>query len=204
MALTGFSRHKDRLIAAGFERFGDRPDGAPKEIPMHGMGLFSCRKSAWLEHGGFNPRFRGFGGEEGYIHKKVPQAGHRTLCLPYLKWLHRFGWPRGVPYRLQRLDKLRNYLLGCTELRLDIAPVREHFLDSGLVSRADWDSALRIAALCPAYRRPKLLAEMLECWKAQDHAAELRRLFILDDGGTFEPQVEVTWELQVADIFWTR
>jgi hypothetical protein len=45
------------------------PQGAdegntPFEIPMQGMGLFSCRKDAWL---GFNPRFVGFGGEEGYI-----------------------------------------------------------------------------------------------------------------------------------------
>ena len=57
---------------------------------------------------------------------------------------------------------------------------------------------MRIAALCPTYRRPKLLAEMLECWKAQDYPAELRRLFILDDGGTFEPQSEPTWELHTA------
>ena len=76
------------------------------------------------------------------LQQKFRQAGHQTLCLPYLKWLHRFGRPRGVPYRLQRLDKLRNYLLGWTELGLDIAPIRQHFLESGLVSRADWDSVL--------------------------------------------------------------
>ena len=57
---------------------------------------------------------------------------------------------------------------------------------------------MRIAALCPTYRRPKLLAEMLECWENQDYPAELRRLFILDDGGTFEPQSGPTWELLTA------
>src|SRR5919197_369876 len=62
---------------------GRDPDGEPFEIPMQGMGAFSCRKSAWL---GFNPRFRGFGGEEGYIHEKFRQAGRRTLCLPWLRW----------------------------------------------------------------------------------------------------------------------
>ena len=57
---------------------------------------------------------------------------------------------------------------------------------------------MRIAALCPTYRRPKLLGEMRECWENQDYPAELRRLFILDDGGTFEPQNGPTWELHTA------
>ena len=43
------------------------PNNKPFEIDAMGMGLFSCRKDSWL---GFNPKFRGFGGEEGYIHKK--------------------------------------------------------------------------------------------------------------------------------------
>ena len=41
------------------------PNSPPFEIPAHGMGLFSCRTDSWL---GFNKDFRGFGGEEGYIH----------------------------------------------------------------------------------------------------------------------------------------
>ena len=57
---------------------------------------------------------------------------------------------------------------------------------------------VRIAALCPTYRRPKLLANLLDCWEAQDYTAELRRLFILDDGGTFAAQNEETWELHAA------
>ena len=63
------------------------PEGEPFDVPMQGMGVFSCRKEAWL---GFNPAFRGFGGEEGYIHEKFRQAGARTLCLPWLRWVHRF------------------------------------------------------------------------------------------------------------------
>jgi hypothetical protein len=65
----------------------DDPDGAPFDIPMHGLGLFACRRAAWP---GFNPQFRGFGGEEGYIHEKFRRAGGRTLCLPFLRWIHRF------------------------------------------------------------------------------------------------------------------
>ena len=62
----------------------------PFEIPMQGLGVFSCRTSAWL---GFNPLFRGFGGEEGYIHEKFRRNGGKAICLPGFDWLHRFGRP---------------------------------------------------------------------------------------------------------------
>ena len=100
------------------------PEGAPFEIPMQGMGAFACRKAAWP---GFNPRFRGFGGEEGYIHEKVRQAGGRALCLPWLRWVHRFGRPSGVPYTLRIEDKFRNYVIGHAELGLDLVPVVDRF-----------------------------------------------------------------------------
>jgi glycosyltransferase involved in cell wall biosynthesis len=100
------------------------PEGEPFEIPMQGLGAFACRKRAWL---GFNPRFRGFGGEEGYIHEKFRQAGRRTLCAPWLRWMHRFGRPSGVPYRLTVEDKFRNYVIGHAELGLDLAPVITQF-----------------------------------------------------------------------------
>lgn len=103
---------------------GIDPDGEPFDVPMQGMGIFSCRKEAWL---GFNPAFRGFGGEEGYIHEKFRQAGARTLCLPWLRWVHRFGRPAGVPYPVLLKDKVKNYIIGFTELGLDLEPVREHF-----------------------------------------------------------------------------
>jgi len=99
-------------------------DGEPFEIPMQGLGAFSCRTDAWL---GFHPAFRGFGGEEGYIHEKFRQAGRRCLCLPWLQWMHRFGRPRGTPFPLTVEDKLRNYVLGHTELGLDLDPVLRHF-----------------------------------------------------------------------------
>ncbi len=103
---------------------GIDPAGEPFDIPMQGLGVFSCRRRAWP---GFNPAFRGFGGEEGYIHEKVRQRGGRTLCLPWLRWVHRFSRPKGVPYPLAVEDKLRNYVIGHTELGLDIAPAVDHF-----------------------------------------------------------------------------
>jgi len=108
----------------GCDPRGWDPNGEAFEIPMQGLGVFSCLKSAWL---GFHPEFRGFGGEEGYIHEKFRQAGHRCLCLPWLRWMHRFGRPSGVKYPLIIEDKLRNYVLGHAELGLDLAPVLQHF-----------------------------------------------------------------------------
>jgi hypothetical protein len=100
------------------------PDKEPYEIPMHGLGLFACRREAWL---GFNPAFRGFGGEEGYIHAKFRKAGRRVLVLPFLRWCHLFRHGVQPPYRLALEDRVHNYVVGFDELGLDLAPVREHF-----------------------------------------------------------------------------
>jgi hypothetical protein len=113
------------------------PSGDPFEIPMHGLGVFSCRKAAWL---GFHPQFRGFGGEEGYIHEKFRQAGRRCLCLPWLRWLHRFSRPSGIPYPLTVEDKLRNYVLGHAELGLDLMPALLHFSEF-----LPWERVLAVA-----------------------------------------------------------
>lgn len=96
----------------------------PFPIPAHGLGLFACRRDAWL---GFNPAFRGFGGEECYIHEKFRQAGRGTLCLPWLKWLHRFERPNGIPYSAAWEDRVHNYLIGHRELGWDTRPILEHF-----------------------------------------------------------------------------
>jgi hypothetical protein len=103
---------------------GVDPVGEPFEIQMMGLGAFSCCKAAWP---GFNPAFRGFGGVEGYIHEKFRQRGGRVLCLPWLRWIHRFDRPAGLPYPALLHDKVKNYIIGFTELGLDLEPVRSHF-----------------------------------------------------------------------------
>ncbi len=108
----------------GSDPRGQNPEGEPFEIPMQGLGVFSCHKNAWL---GFHPRFQGFGGEEGYIHEKFRQAGRRCLCLPWFRWMHRFNRPLGVLFPLTVEDKLRNYVIGHAELGLDLTPVLRHF-----------------------------------------------------------------------------
>ncbi len=121
----------------GLDPRGQDPAGESFEIPLHGCGLMSCRKDAWL---GFNPEFRGFGGEEGYLQEKYRQAGARVLCLPFLRWLHRFGRPQGVPYPLHLRDRVRNYIIGRQELGQGYEDVLDHFAD--FLTGADLDHVL--------------------------------------------------------------
>jgi hypothetical protein len=102
-----------------FDCRGQNIDAPAFEIPMSGLGVFACRRAAWP---GFNPRFAGYGGEEGYVHEKIRRAGGRNLCLPFLRWLHRAQRPLGIPYAIDVEGKIRNYLLGYDELGIDPAP----------------------------------------------------------------------------------
>lgn len=96
----------------------------PFEIPAQGMGLFACRKDSWL---GFNKNFTGFGGEEGYIHEKYRKYNRKTLCLPYLRWMHRFERPDGINYPNTLEERFRNYYIGFTELGLDKTDLLKEF-----------------------------------------------------------------------------
>lgn len=103
---------------------GIDPKGEPFEIPGQGMGLFSCRKDSWL---GFNKNFRGFGGEEGYIHEKYRKNGKKVICLPFLRWLHRFERPNGITYPNNLKERYRNYIIGHYELGLDTTELEKNF-----------------------------------------------------------------------------
>jgi hypothetical protein len=101
----------------------------PFEIVGNGLGLFACKKDSWL---GFHPKHVGFGGEELVYHEKVRQVGKKTVCLPSLKWLHRFARPNGVPYKATWEGRIKNYFRGFTELRKPVLEVKEHFLSIGI------------------------------------------------------------------------
>jgi hypothetical protein len=134
-------------------------DNAPMfATPGQGLGLFTCRKDGWL---GFNPDFREFGGEEMYIHEKYRQAGRQHYCLPFLKWLHRFGRVGGPKYQNSVVNgKMRNYILGHLELGLDLEPVRHHFVDEIGVLQADYD---RVASNPKFYLPPPPLQPQPGC-----------------------------------------
>jgi len=90
--------------------------GKPFEIEMQGMGLLAFEKSAWK---GISPHFKGFGAEEGYIAAKFREWGGKNICLPSLKWNHRFGRPNGVKYPLILEDRIWNYFVGWLEITKD-------------------------------------------------------------------------------------
>jgi hypothetical protein len=106
-------------------------EGKPFEIPMQGLGVFSCETKNWV---GFNKHFRGFGGEEGYIHEKFRQFGGKAICHPEFTWVHRFNRPNGVKYPLILEDRIWNYFVGWLELTQDpnhtiIQEIYNHFKD---------------------------------------------------------------------------
>lgn len=131
-----WSNHDEQLRQLGFYALGERDSDPPFAIPGCGLGVFTCRRDAWL---GFNEHARGFGGEEMYVHTKFRQHGRHAVCLPWLKWLHRFGRPDGVPYVLTLWNKVRNYVLEFEELGMDLDPIHQHFVLQGPMSQADWD-----------------------------------------------------------------
>ncbi|MFV0306823.1 MAG: hypothetical protein ACK5OX_03660 [Desertimonas sp.] len=98
--------------------------GEPFDIEMHGLGFFACRKEAWP---GFNPRLRGFGAEEGYLHEKIRRAGGRTVCHPGILWAHRFERPGGIPYPMAYEERLRNYRITFDELGWDLDGLEQHY-----------------------------------------------------------------------------
>lgn len=132
--LTNISTHFDPvwrgdmygIWATNMEEYNK---GLPFEIPMQGMGLLSFKKSSWQ---GINKHFKGFGGEEGYIAEKFRSWGGKNICLPDLKWNHRFGRPNGVKYPLILEDRIWNYFIGWLEITKDpnhqmITETYEHF-----------------------------------------------------------------------------
>jgi len=97
----------------------------PKEIWAMGAGFFACRRTSWLK---FNPGFRGFGGETGYIQEKYRQAGRKVWCHPKMVWQHLFhDEGTKIPYPIKTKDRIDNYIMGFKELGLNTDPIYEHF-----------------------------------------------------------------------------
>ena len=105
--------------------------GEPFSIPMMGMACMSFEKSAWH---GINSHFKNFGGEQGYVAEKFRSWGGDNICLPGFKWMHRFGRPAGVKFRLALEDRVWNYFIGWLDLYKDpehqkIKDTYNHFKD---------------------------------------------------------------------------
>jgi hypothetical protein len=100
------------------------PVSETREVHAHGSALSFMRKADWPK---FSQHFRGFAGEEVYIHDKVRLHGGKVLYQPWLGWCHRFPRFGAVPYSLTLNDKLRNYLIGAYEMGWNITQFREYF-----------------------------------------------------------------------------
>lgn len=111
----------------GFDDRAVDMNNEPFEIEMHGLGLFGCKTDTWL---GFHDLFKGFGGEEGYIHEKYRKNGRKTLCLPFLRWLHKFRLSDKPPYPLPLSERISNYIVGHLDNELPLDEIEEHFSTS--------------------------------------------------------------------------
>lgn len=101
----------------------DKLPKEPVDIWGMGMGMFMTSKKGWL---GFNKKCRGFGGsEEGIIHEKYRRAGRRCLSDPARIWMHQFD--RKIPYPLDVMDRIVNYIINFKELNMDLKPIKDHF-----------------------------------------------------------------------------
>lgn len=129
--------HEQALLDMGFKWLG-QDDDDEFDIPGQGLGLFSCRRDSWL---GFNKHFRGFGGEEMYIHEKYRKAGRRTICLGFLKWPHKFKDPEDINYPVSVWNKVRNYVLGLQELGIPLDRLRNEFPSSRMPDH-EWEYLL--------------------------------------------------------------
>ena len=144
------------------DKQGLDPDNKPFEIPMQGLGMFSCRTDAWL---GFHRGFKGFGGEEGYIHEKYRKSGYKTLCLPFLRWIHRFQRPDGVKFPLTIENKVRNYYIGWFETGQDVQQITDHFsehLSNEQLKSLEFEALLELQKHSPKEKPKQEQLELFE------------------------------------------
>ena len=100
------------------------------------------RRESWL---GFNEHARGFGGEEYYIHEKYRKNNRKAMCLPFLKWIHRFSSPDGIHYKLEVEHVVRNYILEFIELNLDLSLIYNYFVTDNNFDEIVYNSFVREA-----------------------------------------------------------
>jgi hypothetical protein len=137
-------------------------ESKPFDIPMQGLGCFAMAREAWP---GFHPLSRGFGGEEGYIHEKVRRAGGRVLCVPQLRWRHRFrdvgGFDKNpTPYAALSADHAFNLLIQHRELGIDAeAAIYQDFGNPQKMQPQEWTRALEQAKAVQPFGEPAKLPE---------------------------------------------
>ena len=54
---------------------------------------------------------------------------------------------------------------------------------------------MNVLCLCPTYGRPRVVANAVACYLAQDYPEASRKLLILDDAGQIESQDHAGWQV---------
>lgn len=137
-------------------------DAAPFETLGMGLGVFSMRKDAFP---GFPKGVRGFGGEELCLHDRVRKHGGKSICLPFLRWVHRWGRPDGIPYVNRYQDKAHNYMQWHKEDGGDWLDKCHHeFVGKKYMPQSEWDSIMNEVHMdakteCKSCNQPRSLDE---------------------------------------------
>lgn len=139
LPLLGWAGHEAALQSLEYRSLGIDSTDEPFETVGHGLGMFLTRTDSWLK---FVDNAYGFGGEEICVHDLYRQQGLKSICLPYLKWIHRFGRPDGNPYVAARYHKLRNYVLWYNRLGKPLDAIKQHFVDTALSTIEEWNHLL--------------------------------------------------------------
>ena len=127
---TRYTCQKRQWTSANFgvwdcDERGLDSENDPFEIDQQGLGVFCIKRSAWP---GFHKDLRGFGCVEAVLCEKIRRAGAKVLCLPFLRWYHRFShYMKTVPYPVSNYDKARNHLIAFQEVDWDTKPILDHF-----------------------------------------------------------------------------
>jgi glycosyltransferase involved in cell wall biosynthesis len=150
-----FHSHEPHLAAAGLKRACDGRE--PTEIGASGCGVMIMRKRAWPR---FNPKLKGFGGEEWYIHELVRRGGGKVWSLPWLVWWHKFQKenPQPETYLNSSWLRTRNYVIEWHQLGWPLDAVREHFAPpaptpEGKLPPHEWDDLMTDPADPPEWSR---------------------------------------------------
>jgi len=95
-----------------------------KEIEGHGSA-YTLMKREYYPY--FSKHFKGFAGEELYIHQKVRNNGGKCYVHLDLGWIHRFYRSKPITYALTLNDKFHNYLVASYEMGWSVKQVCDYF-----------------------------------------------------------------------------
>jgi hypothetical protein len=125
----------------------------------------------------------------------------------FLKWNHRFGRPDGVPYTLNRHNKVRNYVLGHQELGLDLAPVYDHFVKTRLYSQFEWDKLVKDAQNFKVSKPKEIPSDHIqpdEDMETLDHLFDFLKTVQRDLNGHFDTLKELSSKCEKIAELTTR